>query len=478
MAETVRAGIDLGTTFSAIAIIGTNGEPQVIPNAEAEETTPSVVHVNADGTFVVGTPALQYPEDTARIFKRFMGSSHTFPLAGRTYTAEQLSAEVLRKLTADASARLGVPVKEVVISVPAYFGQMEREATRKAGALAGLIVLQMINEPTAAASVYARRHHPGHGHWLIFDLGGGTFDITLLEVTAEGPYVKRTAGSIHLGGQDFNDVFVSRLADKYRATQAVGLSPEAQVELNRQVEQAKVALSTIATVDLTISTSGGPSMPFTLTRDEFEAGIAGYLEEIRSLIELLLDRAQLATGDIRAVLLVGGSSRIPAVRALLREMFGSTPDESLNPDLSVAWGAALAAAEYAGAGGLVATAGAIRVGDSVSHAVGVKALQAGTTRSILDAVLPHGYPLGRWSEPRNYQPERRGDTAIGVEIFQGDTLDLTGCTKIGYLPVPLPDDSRPDNTSIQIWMQLNDSGLLEVQVAINNQQPHRAEFRL
>lgn len=218
-------------------------------------------------------------------------------------------------------------------------------------------------------------------------------------------------------------------------------------------------------------------MPVTLTRGEFEEGIEGYLMEIRTIIELLLDRANLGPGDIRKVLLVGGSSRIPTVRAALTEMFGQAPDESLNPDLAVAWGAALAAAEFR-AGGLMTAGSGLRITDSVSHDIGVKALQAGTNRYVLDAVLPHGFPLEKSSEPRFYRPEHAGDTFIGVEIFQGDIADLSGCTKIGYLPVQLPPGSGPDKTSISIWMKLNRSGLLEVQVAINDQQPHRGEFHL
>jgi molecular chaperone DnaK (HSP70) len=477
MADSVAAGIDLGTTFSVIAVVDANGVPKAIPNAEGEETTPSVVHVHADGTFTVGRAALTYPEDTARIFKRFMGSPRFFPLAGRNYSAEQLSAEVLRKLVTDASQRLGAPIREVVISVPAYFGQMERDATRRAGELAGLTVLQMINEPTAAATVYTQHHQLGHGYLLIFDLGGGTFDITLLEVTDQGPYVKRTGGSIHLGGQDFNDTFVNMLAERYRSTHSQDILGDARVALDREMEAAKIALSTAPSAVVSVAATGGPTMPVTLSREEFESGIAGYLIQIQTIIETLLDRANLSPIDIQKVLLVGGSSHIPAVRGLLQEMFGQTPDESLNPDLAVAWGAALVAASLR-TGGLVQATGGLRIMDTVSHAVGVKALEAAGNRYMLDAVLPHGFLLGKWSEPRSYRPERAGDSLIGVEIFQGDTVDLAGCTKIGYLPVPLPTGSGPVNTHISVWMQLDNSGLLQVQVAINNEQPHRAEFRL
>jgi molecular chaperone DnaK (HSP70) len=465
MAEPVFAGIDLGTTFSVIAIVDAKGQLVAIPNAEGELTTPSVVHVNPDGGFVVGRPALAFSRDTMRAFKRFMGHADTsFTLANRAYTPEQLSAEVLRKLARDASAHLRAPIEHVVISVPAYFAHKEREATREA---AGLNVIQIINEPTAAASVYARSRRLEEGHLLVFDLGGGTFDVTLLEVTATGPRVKRTSGSLNLGGQDFTDGIVQSLIERYRAAYQIALEGDALIELNHRVEAAKIALSAATSTDIVVSSPGGPQMPVTLTREEFEQSIESFLFQIEVIIQALLDKADLTPADIRKVLLVGGSSRIPRVRRLLHEMFGQPPDESLNADLAVAWGAALAA-----------TPGRIiQIPDSVSHTVGVKAVQRGMDQYVLDPVLKEGFPVETWSDPRFYQPERANDALIGVEIFQGDTVEISGCTRIGYLPIPLPPGSGP-GTQIRVWMRLNRSGLLEVQVAINDEPPHSAQFQI
>lgn len=481
MAESILAGIDLGTTFSVIAIVDGSGKPTAIPNAEGELTTPSVVHVTSDGTFIVGKPALAFPDDIGRIFKRYMGGEQTFLLANRRFTAEQLSVEVLRKLAADASAHLGQPVRDVVISVPAHFGQIERDATRRAGTMAGLRVLDLINEPTAAATVYAQGHQLENGYVLVFDLGGGTFDITLIEVTPSGSYVKRTGGSINLGGQNFTDGLVQMLADSYMAQHHHEIRNAARVALNQQAEAAKIALSSTTSTALVVTAEGGPALPVTLSRDDFEISITGYLFQIEAIIDSLLDKASLEPRDIRKVLLVGGSSRVPAVRAMLTQKFGQAPDESLDPDLAVAWGAALTAARYRTdeSGALEMRPGDLVVGiiDSVTHAVGVKALQPGTSQFVVDHVLPHGFRLETWSEPRYYHPKRANDTMVGVEVFQGDTTDLSGCRQIGYLPIALPSGCTPENTQIAVWMRLNRSGLLEVQVGINDTPPQRAEFQ-
>jgi molecular chaperone DnaK (HSP70) len=473
------AGIDLGTTFSAIAVVDEHAQPQAIPNAEGELTTPSAVHVHADGSFVVGRSAQAHANDTIQTFKRFMGGDQTFLVAGRRFSPVDLSAALLRKLATDASDRLQRPIREVVISVPAYFGQLERDATRAAGEQAGLVVLQLISEPTAAANVYASRQQLEEGHLLVFDLGGGTFDVTLLEVTPTGPYVKRTGGSVHLGGQDFTDSIVTSLAQRYAETHHLEIAAEARMELGRRAEAAKITLSDHEQAEITFSAHDGPMETVTLTRTVFDESIAGYLMQVQMIIELLLDRVQLAPRDIRKVLLVGGSSRIPSVRALLRQTFGQAPDESLDPDLAVAWGAAQAAAGFKREGAtLKISEGGLRITDSVSHAVGVKALRGGLERYVFDAVLPAGFPLEKWSEARHYSPERAGEPNLRVEVYQGDTTDLAGCMRLGEVRIPLPEGSRPDATQVRVWMKLNRSGLLEVQVSVNDGQPHQAEFRI
>ena len=474
-----HAGIDLGTTFSAIAIVDDAGAPVAIRNAEDEMTTPSVVHVRADGTFLVGRPAQEQPLNTQMVFKRFMGTPRLFPLRGRDYSPEELSAEVLRKLVGDAERRLGAPIREVVITVPAHFGQTEREATRRAGELAGLTVLQMINEPTAAATAYAQSHPLDQGHSLIFDLGGGTLDITLLEVTPSGPYVKRTSGSLHLGGQDFTDKLVERVDNAYQAAHGVGMTGEARLRLNAQCEAAKIALTTAPQVQILASPPDGAPMHMTVTRDEFEEEIDAYIMQMQVMLESLLDRADLTPSDIKQVLLVGGSSRIPAVRSMLREYFGREPTATLDADLGVAWGAALVAASIQrDATGLVMEPAGLVIADSVSHAIGVKAFDQFRQRQVLDVVLPHGFPLGKWSTDRQYRPERANEALLAVDLYQGDTADLDNCIPVGRVNVPLPAGATPDNTLVRVRMRLNQSGLLEMQVAVNN-EPHRsAEFRL
>lgn len=484
MAEPVDVGIDLGTTYSVVARLDERGAPVAIPNAEGELTTPSVVHVNDDGTFIVGKPATAYATNTARAFKRFMGEEKRLALAGREYTAEQLSAEVLRKLERDASAALSAPVQRAVISVPAHFGNVEREATRRAGQAAGLTVLQIINEPTAAADVYVSRQggQATPGHLIVFDLGGGTLDITLIETEVEGAAVnqtvRRTDGTVSLGGQDFTNELTRLFAARYKETHGLDLDDAARAEVGRRAEAAKLALSSGESTDVVITTQGGPEMTITISRPEFEYAIRKPLREIAGLTEMLIYSAGLEPKDISKVLLAGGSSRVPSVRAAVRKIFGQEPDESLDPDLAVAWGAALRAGRFvSGSGDLVVKPGDITVVDSVTQPIGVKTARSGGMYAM-DVVLAEGASLDKWSAPRRYAPRQENEAAISVEVYQGKQAELENNLRLGAVVVELPAGSRPDNTDIRVWMRLNLSGILETQVSINGADPTKAEFRV
>lgn len=483
MAEPVDVGIDLGTTYSVVARLDERGAPVAVPNAEGELTTPSVVHVNDDGTFIVGKLAGAYPTNTARAFKRFMGEEKRLALAGREYTAEQLSAEVLRKLVRDASAALGAPVERAVISVPAHFGYVEREATRRAGQAAGLTVLQIINEPTAAADVYVRSQggQATPGHLIVFDLGGGTLDITLIETEVEGATVnqtvRRTDGTVSLGGQDFTNELIKLFVTRYKEAHGIDVDDAARAEMGRRAEAAKLALSSADSTDVIVSAPGGPDMTITVSRPEFEYAIRKPLREIAGLTEMLIYSAGLEPKDISKVLLAGGSSRVPSVRAAVRKIFGQDPDESLDPDLAVAWGAALRAGRFAqGSGDLVVKPGDITVVDSVTQPIGVKTARGGGY--AMDVVLAEGAPLDTWSAPRRYAPRHEHEAAISVEVYQGKQAELENNLRLGAVVVELPAGSRPDNTDIRVWMRLNLSGILETQVSINSAEPTKAEFRV
>ncbi len=477
MPEAIIPGIDLGTTFSAIAYVDERGELIAIPNAEGELTTPSIVHVNADGSVIIGRPALAYPSDTASIFKRYMGATQNFALAGRSYTAVDLSAQVLRKLATDAVAYLKQPIHDVIISAPAYFGQREHQAVLDAAKQAGLNVIQIINEPTAATNVYLRNGVFNYHYTLVFDLGGGTFDTTLLEVNEQGPFVKMTEGSTNLGGQDFNNMIVTDLAHSYQEQYHQEIVGAARFRLNQQVERAKIALSQSERVEIAFAADGGPTMTHTLTRAEFEDQIAPTLLQIESLIKLLLMRAQLKPQNIGKVLLMGGSSRVPSVQALLRTMFGREPDASLDPDLSVAFGAALVGGWYARPGGGIAL-----VADSVSRSLGVEALQvrgAAEARRVMSFVLPKGYPLDKWSEETAFHPdaESLARRRVTIKVYQGESGQLENNEYIGSFSIDLATDATPQ-TSIRVWMRLNQSSLLEMEVSVNGAAPIRTQFQL
>jgi len=479
-------GIDLGTTNSVIARMNAAGQLETIPNAEGENTTPSVVHVNADGSLVVGRPALTYPTDNARVFKRFMGTSNTFTLVGRTFTPVDLSAAVLRKVADDATARVGQPVRDVVISVPAHFGQRENQATYDAAVQAGLNVVQLIHEPTAATNVYLQRGAIAERYTVVFDLGGGTFDVTLLETTPQGPFIRLTEGATKLGGQDFNDVIVTQLRKQYEAEYQTTLDDATLLALNQQVEVAKCALSGQPDAEIVFGAAGKPEMRYTLTREEFEDAIAPVLIQIEDTITLLLSRANLQATDIGKVLLMGGSSRALPVRGLLRDMFGYEPDASLNPDLSVAEGAALVGAQYARQRGEAdANQGGdiVLAADSVSRSVGVRTRPAhvtpGGAEYVMHFVLPKGYPLDQWSEPQTFHPDDRSvaDRRLTIRVYQGESQRPENNEAIGSLPIDLAGAASAQ-TSVRVWMRQNRSSLLEMEVSLDGAEPHRQQFQL
>jgi molecular chaperone HscC len=479
-------GIDLGTTNSVIAYMNAGGLIEVVPNAEGEHTTPSVVHVSADGSLIVGRPALGYPTDNARVFKRFMGTNNTFSLVGRTFTPVDLSAAVLRKVAGDAATSLGKPVHDVVISVPAHFGQRENQATYDAAVQAGLNVIQLIHEPTAATNIYLQKSAIADRYSLVFDLGGGTFDVTLLEMTQQGPYIRLIEGATKLGGQDFNDVIVSKLRQQYERDYETTLDAAALLALNQHVEVAKCALSEQPSAEIVFGGIGKPEMRHTLTREEFEDAIGPTLIQIEDTITLLLARANLQTSDIGKVLLMGGSSRALAVRSLLHDIFGFESDASLNPDLSVAEGAALVGAQYARQrGDADASKGGdiVLATDSISRSVGVRTRPAHVTPGgpeyVMHFVLPKGYPLDKWSEPQTFHPDERSvaDRRLTIRIYQGESQRSENNETIGSLPIDLSGTASAQ-TTVRVWMRQNRSSLLEMEVSLDGAEPHRQQFQL
>ena len=345
-------GIDLGTTNSVIAVLE-GGEPTIIPNAEGSRVTPSVV-ASKDGEVLVGEvakrQAITNPDRTIRSVKRQMGTDWKAEADGRTYTAQEISARILQKLKRDAESYLGDTVSDAVITVPAYFNDAQRQATKEAGQIAGLNVLRIINEPTAAALAYGLDKEATDHTILVFDLGGGTFDVSLLEI-GEGVFeVKATSGDTHLGGDDWDDKVMEWLVTGFKNETGVDLGKDrmALQRLKEAAEKAKIELSSVPETEINLpfitATAEGPlHLQRKLTRSEFQKLTEDLLERTKSPFHQVIKDAGVDVSDIDHVVLVGGSTRMPAVQDLVRELTGKDPHKGVNPDEVVAAGAAIQA---------------------------------------------------------------------------------------------------------------------------------------
>ena len=347
-------GIDLGTTNSVIAVLE-GGEPTVIPNAEGSRTTPSVVAFTKSGEVLTGEvakrQAVTNPERTIRSVKRHMGTSWTSQIDGKTYHPQQISAFVLQKLKRDGEAYLGEPITNAVITVPAYFGDAERQATKEAGEIAGLTVDRIINEPTAAALAYGLDKGDQEQTVLVFDLGGGTFDVSLLDIS-EGVFeVKATTGDPRLGGDDWDQRVIDWLVTQFKNKTGIDLAKDkmAGQRLKEAAERAKIELSQVQETEInlpyiTAGAEGPLHLEEKLTRAEFQRMTQDLLDRCKGPFQSVLSDAKANVGQIDQIILVGGSTRMPAVQELVRELSGGKePNKSVNPDEVVALGASLQA---------------------------------------------------------------------------------------------------------------------------------------
>jgi molecular chaperone DnaK len=348
-------GIDLGTTNSCVSVLE-GGEPTVIANAEGARTTPSIVAFAKNGEVLVGEVAKRQSvtnvERTIRSVKRHMGTNWTMDIDGKKYTPQEISARILQKLKRDAEAYLGETVTDAVITVPAYFSDAERQATKEAGEIAGLNVLRIINEPTAAALAYGLDKADQEQTILVFDLGGGTFDVSLLEIGDGVVEVKATAGDNHLGGDDWDQALVDHLVQTFGSKNGIDLTKDkmAMQRIREAAEKAKIELSSSqqASINLPYITVDAEKNPLfldeTLTRAQFQTLTAPLLERCKKPFQQVLKDSGIAIGNIKSVVLVGGSTRMPAVVDLVRDLTGGKePNKGVNPDEVVAVGASLQA---------------------------------------------------------------------------------------------------------------------------------------
>ena len=417
-------GIDLGTTNSCMAAVQ-GSQPEIIPNAEGERTTPSVEAFTKDGERLVGTVALRQaamnPGRTVTSVKRHMGSAWSTTVDGQSFSAPQLSAMLLRKLRTDAERFLGQAVSDAVITVPAYFTDAQRQATKDAGAIAGLNVLRIINEPTAAALAYGLDHGQAQ-KVMVYDLGGGTFDVSIIEIGEDVIEVLATAGDNHLGGDDFDERLAQHLADGFKRESGIDVTRDAQAlqRVREAARQAKCELSSLdsTTVNLPFLAAGadGPAhLEATVTRADFDRLTRDLVERTTGPVQQALGDAGIAASELGSVLLVGGSTRIPAVADHVRSLTGKQPSSSINPDECVAQGAAIQGATLEGARtGFVPRGGGLLLLDVVPMSFAIETVGGIATRVIeRNTTLPIHYE-------QVFTTAAPFQTKVEVHVLQGE----------------------------------------------------------
>jgi molecular chaperone DnaK len=435
----IRVGIDLGTTNSAVAVIDAHGRPVVLPNRLGGRTTPSVVCFR-DGAVIVGQEAKEMQAagepDVAAFFKRQMGvADFVFYAGGHDHTAVDLSAMVLRTLREDAEQALGDPVTHAVITVPAYFRNPQREATIAAGRLAGLEVLQVVNEPTAAAVAYGLRGAEQSRTLLVYDLGGGTFDVTLLRLDPQELRILHSDGDHELGGKDWDDRIVEYVANRFR--EEFGADPledrESIADLLVGAEELKKRLSTAQSAALTLVHEGQRGR-YTLDRPTLDSLTADLMERTISLTTRVLHDQGMTPAEVDGVLLVGGSTRMPMVHEFVRRTFGRDPSTGVNPDEAVALGAAVVAAEHAdpAAPPRYTLGGPARRVDVTNHSLGMIALNENRSAYLNTIILPKNTPIPRQDiRPYQHRTRRGGVNTLEVFVTQGESESPGDVTYLG-----------------------------------------------
>jgi molecular chaperone HscC len=469
----VVVGIDLGTTFSLVgAFLG--GRPVVLPNVLGERLTPSAVAVEPDGTVLVGAAAraraTTRPSHVALAFKRDMGTPHTWTLGGRAFRPADLSALVLAELKRDAETALGTCVEEAVITVPAYFGDAQRQATRDAGEIAGLRVRRIVNEPTAAALAYGLDQVGREGRVVVIDLGGGTFDVTVLELLDGLVEIRATAGDARLGGEDFTDALASLVAQRLSAeiSADVAADPITRARLRDTCELAKRRLTTDRSAACIVPRARvGPDreqdLAVTITRDDAESAWRPILERMRLPIARALRDARIEARALDEVLVVGGATRVPSVLDFVTRLFGRAPLQTLPPDEAVALGAAVQAA-------LVARDAAIQdvvVTDVAPFTLGIAAVKSFGHTEVPGTFLPvidRGTTIP-CSRTKRLYTMRPGQTRLKVEVFQGEHSMCSDNTLLGsYVVGDIPSRSQEEPVDIRFTYDLN--GILEVESTV------------
>ncbi len=415
MAKTI--GIDLGTTNSVVAVME-GGKPTVIANAEGSRTTPSIVGFSKTGERLVGQlakrQAIVNPDKTIASIKRHMGDNYKVNIDGKDYTPQEISSMILRKLADDASAYLGEKVTSAVITVPAYFNDAQRQATKDAGKIAGLDVLRIVNEPTAAALAYGLEKEKAE-KVLVFDLGGGTFDVSVLEIGDGVHEVLSTSGDTHLGGDDFDQKVMDWICEEFKKQEGIDLTGDKQAmqRVKEAAEKAKCELSSVFETNInlpfiTADANGPKHLDLNLTRAKFEELSYDLLERCKKPVEQAIQDAGISKSEINEVVLVGGSSRIPAVQKLVKDYTGKEPNQSVNPDEVVAVGAAVQAGVLAG-----------EVKDIVLLDVTPLTLGIETLGGVMTPLVPRNTTIPV-SKSQVFSTAENNQTAVDIQVLQGE----------------------------------------------------------
>lgn len=459
-------GIDLGTTNSLVAYYD-GKQARIIPNRLGEHLTPSVVSVDDDGTVLVGKTALarslRYPLSAASVFKRSMGTDREYKLNGKVFRAEELSSFVLRSLKEDAEHYLGQPVDEAIISVPAYFNDKQRKATKRAGELAGLRVERIINEPTAAAISHGLLDSRERSRYLVFDLGGGTFDVSILERTGKIIEVRSIAGDNFLGGEDFTDVIQQMFCRKC-GVDVLNITFEELAQLREAAERCKCAMPNTGSVIMECSI-GGKKKTYKLTAEEYEEACEPLFDRLRQPVERSLKDAGIRAADIDQVVLVGGATKAAVVRKLATRLFGRIPQVDVNPDEVVAIGAALQC-------GIKQRAAAIKeviLTDVCPFTLGTEVVshngffeESGHYLPMIErnTVIPVSRTQTLYTAS-DYQ------TQVRVKVLQGESRMARNNLYLGEVCVPVPSKPKGEE-AVDVTYTYDINSLLEVKVRVHS----------
>ena len=457
MAKTI--GIDLGTTNSVVAVME-GGKPTVIANAEGSRTTPSIVGFSKTGERLVGQlakrQAILNPDKTIASIKRHMGEDYKVNIDGKDYTPQEISAMILRKLADDASAYLGEKVTSAVITVPAYFNDAQRQATKDAGKIAGLDVLRIVNEPTAAALAYGLEKEKSE-KVLVFDLGGGTFDVSILEIGDGVHEVLSTSGDTHLGGDDFDQKVMDWICDEFKKQEGIDLRGDKQAmqRVKEAAEKAKCELSSVMETNInlpfiTADANGPKHLDLNLTRAKFEDLCRDLLNRCKTPVENALKDAGVTKSDINEVVLVGGSTRIPAVQQLVKEYTGKEPNQSVNPDEVVAVGAAIQAGVLAG-----------EVKDIVLLDVTPLTLGIETLGGVMTPLVPRNTTIPV-SKSQVFSTAENNQTAVDIHVLQGERPMAKDNKSLGMFRLDGIPPAMRGLPQIEVTFDIDANGIVNV----------------